>query len=331
MNYKFIGELNQMKDQKATVIIDLGNGEVKAKVRVGVKGQWKSVSFPSVVVKDFDGGFILDNKKVVVGIEARQLSCKSTGSSSSGKVNNSLFLLTKVLQESVGFENPLTIDVIFGCPSIKEYGEDIKAQLVGLHTVKVPKDINGLGKAISQSIRVVRAIPQLEGYQAHQMISKDAKIKYIVDIGNRTVLITGVNQNGGIASRDHRKQFDSCGVQSICSKLSKEEVLVKLPHAPRLANPDDVMDYLLDSKFTKDELTLVSNKIKPYLGACLEEAADWVAERFQKGDSVTLIGGGARLPGIVNLFKGSKVIKNSSWATVDGLLKVADTLIAGVK
>lgn len=315
------------------VVIDLGNGEVNAKVRVGNTNEWVETSFPSVVAEKFDGGFSINNKKVVVGEYATKLRCSLTGKSASGKVHNALPLLINVIKETVGFDNPLKVNVIFGCPSVKEYGEEIKAQLVGIHTVKIEGDPLSLTDDVIQRVQVVTVIPQLEGYQAHRMIpTKQGKNRYIVDIGNRTVLITGVNDKGSIISRDHRKQIDGCGVQSIAEKLSAREALTGLPHAPRIPNAKSVIDYLLDTKFSSNEVKIVSERINPYLGACLDEAAEWVAKRISSGDTVHLIGGGARLPGVADLFDPkAKVTKNSSWATVNGLCKIADELISRAK
>ena len=315
------------------VVIDLGNGEVNSKVKVGNTEKWIETSFPSVVAENFDGGFSVNNRKVVVGEYATKLRCSLTGKSATGKVDNALPLLVNVLKETVGFDNPLKVNVVFGCPSVKEYGDDIKAQLVGIHTVKIEGDPISLTDDISQRVQVATVVPQLEGYQAHRMIpAKSGKVRYIADIGNRTVILTAVNDKGGIVSRDHRKQIDGCGVQSIAQKVSESEGLVGLPHAPRIPSPQSVINYLLDTKFTANEQKAVEARINPFLGACLDEAADWVAERISSGDTVHLIGGGARIPGVADLFEPkAKVTKNSSWATVNGLCKIADELISRAK
>lgn len=330
---------NSMTEKRAygmnnvLVVIDLGNGEVKAKVRIGNSTSWEKVSFPSVVAENFDGGFTVDGRKVVVGDYASQLCCSHTGEDASGKVRNALPLLMQVLKQSVGFNNPLKVNVIFGCPSVKDYGSDIKAALQGRHKVFVEGDAVSLRDEIEQDVLVTIVVPQLEGYLAYRMIkAKPSQVRYIVDIGNRTVILTGVNDKGGIVSQDHRLQVDDCGVQSMSTKMSKNEALTKLPHVPRIPTPQAVINYLLDTEFSDEEAKEVFERIGPYVGDCLKRPVDWVSKRIGPKDSVTLIGGGARIPGVASLFpNNAKVLKDSSWATVNGLCTIADELIGRAK
>lgn len=313
--------------QNCLVVIDLGNGEVKAKIKQGNSPDWISSNFPSVIAENFPNGFTVNNRKVVVGAEATRLRCDSTGNSDTGKIDNALPLLMQVIKDTVGFDRPLNLNVVFSCPSVKEYGQEIKNQIQGIHTVTIEGDELNLIPELKQRVQVSTVVAQLEGHHAGRVLKGNGK-KVIIDIGNRTVIATCVNEKGGIVS-PFRQVFNNCGVQSIANKISGTDAALKnLPDAPMLPKPQTVIDYLMDTKFSKDGKAEVANRISPFLGACLDEVAKWANQATGAKGSIHLIGGGAKLPGVSNLFgTGTKTAKDCSWSTVDGLVELADDLI----
>ena len=175
---------------------------------------------------------------------AKAHPCSRTGERNDGKVINARALLLHALRQMIGFGNsPIHADVIFTSPSVKAYGPEIAKQLKGTHSVTIPADAEVIGSKPSRHhVTVHTAIPQLEGYQAFKHIQ--AKVKghaTIIDIGNRTILLTQVSETGRILKR--RASMKAASITwpngSPIAIPSRRE-LIKTP------SPQQVIDYLLD-------------------------------------------------------------------------------------
>mgnify|MGYP001034786605 CR=1 FL=1 len=308
---------------KATVLIDLGNGDVNAMCRMPGTEKWVTTQFPSHVTLTSDSnsdcltlatasGF----KNFLVGEQAQAHPCSRTGSSPEGKVINAHALLIHSLRQMIGFStDPIHADVIFTSPSVKAYGPQIAAQLTGRHPIGIPADAEVIGsRASNHSVSIHTAIPQLEGYQAFKHIQSKVKgHAYLIDIGNRTILLTQVSETGRILKR---RAFDACGVYNLAERIVYRDSLAPQLKTP---SPQSVIAYLLDQKPGK----AVIEQIAPDVAACVGEvlaAMDNASARF-------IIGGGAKLPGIEQTLK-AKAIKNPQWANLTALADAADQLLA---
>ena len=307
---------------RATVLLDLGNGEVKALSQLPGSDTWQRVKFPSHVAESptansdclrlvtSDGA-----KDYLVGEPAADIQCSQTGRTADGKAKNARALMLYAVKQLIGFDTtPLHIDVVFTSPSVKSYGPQIIQQLQKSHWVRVPADAEIIGSTeLEAVVNVHLAIPQLEGYQAFSHVQKKVKsAAFIIDIGSRTTLLTKVSEKGRILSRT---PFDACGVQSIAARIRDAEAF-----AAQLMTPStqDIIDFLLDRKHGVD----VESQIVPYILACVGEAIDQIGE----GSQVFIIGGGAKLPGIERLLNG-KAVKSPQWANLTALSQVAGELI----
>lgn len=308
---------------RATVLIDLGNGDVNAMCRMPGTQKWVTTQFPSHVTLTPESnsdcltlataqGF----KNFLVGSQAQAHPCSRTGSSAEGKVTNARALLIHALRQMIGFSTePIHADVIFTSPSVKAYGPQIAEHLTGKHSVGIPADAEVIeSRATTHSVTIHTAIPQLEGYQAFKHIQSKVKgHAYIIDIGNRTILLTQVSETGRILKR---RAFDACGVYNLAERIVYRDSL-----APRLKtpSPQSTINYLLDQAHGAD----VIEQIAPDVAACVGE----VLAAIDDDSARYIIGGGAKLPGIEQTLNG-KAIKNPQWANLTALADAAEQLLA---
>ena len=311
---------------KATVLIDLGNGEVNAMCRMPGTQKWVTTQFPSHVIQTPESnsdcltlvtaqGF----KNFLVGQQAKAYPCSRTGRSANGKVTNARALLIHALRQMIGFTaDPIHADVIFTSPSVKAYGPQIATQLTGKHSVTIPADAEVIGSvATKHSVTIHTAIPQLEGYQAFKHIQSKAKgHTTLIDIGNRTVLLTQVSETGRILKR---RAFDESGVYNIAERITYRDSLAPMLKTP---SPQQVIDYLLDQPHDEAIVEAIADDV----AACVGE----VLAAIENENNRYIIGGGAKLPGIEQTLK-AKAIKNPQWANLTALADAADQLLARVQ
>lgn len=308
---------------KAIVLIDLGNGDVNAMCRMPGAQKWVTTQFPSHVILTPESnsdcltlatasGF----KNFLVGEQAQAHPCSRTGSSPEGKVTNAHALLIHSLRQMIGFgADPIHADVIFTSPSVKAYGPQIAAQLTGRHPVHIPADAEVIGSRPSRhSVSIHTAIPQLEGYQAFKHIQSKVKgHAYLIDIGNRTILLTQVSETGRILKR---RAFDACGVYNLAERIVYRDSLAPQLKTP---SPQSAISYLLDQPHG----AAVIEQIAPDVAACVGE----VLAAIEDDSARFILGGGAKLPGIEQTLN-AKAIKNPQWANLTALADAADQLLA---
>lgn len=309
---------------KTLVVIDFGNGDVKAKMRPLGADEWLEVKFASSVALGSNPspeGFELGDAFYLVGEAASRVECRRTGDTERGKIQNALPLLLHALRESVGLEAPIVADVIFTCPSTKQYGTEINEAISGVHEITIPGDAIALIPEKQQTITIGKVVAQLEGHRALELVkNKIANKAVLVDIGNRTIIVSVVEPSGRITAR---KPFDSCGVQGIVSRVLLDEALAGFEGLKRCPNEADIMQFLLNGKSRKGDPR--ASAIATQVRACTQDVAQFI-EQTAPGLPVFLLGGGAALPGIGDVFSG-KVIPKAQWATVNGLCTVADQLL----
>lgn len=313
-------------------IIDLGNADIKLLFRTSDGDDWERRWFKSVVstsplVENHPARIMLGEQPYLIGAEATSVQCSRTGRTDSGKIENALPLTVFALLEAVGIEKPLSADLVFTCPSVKAYGDDITTKLRGSHQVTLPPDEAALVDERTQTIRIDSAIPQLEGYQAYRLVKNQCPNgAVLVDLGSRTILITVVDTHGRILNRYAE---DDCGCSRIIERIYQSECLVGLPGlTSRIPSVDQVTTYLLSADTKKALRKKQAEAISPHVLACVQNAQEFVR---QYGDKpVYLLGGGALLPGITDAFSNKQqkafVMEHPTWATIVGLSTVADRL-----
>ena len=312
---------------RALVLIDLGNGDVKALGKMNGTDKFVRCRFPSHVAivpnPNSDCLAVLTangSQPYLVGEPAAEIACSRTGQSADGKVKNARLLLFHALRQMFGTAEDIHADVIFTSPSVKSYGPAIVSQIIGRHPVEVPADAEVIGsKPKCFAVHIHSATPQLEGYQAFAAVRTKLKGEsaYLIDIGNRTVLVTQVSSSGRILNR---RPFDECGVYGIADRIVSRESLAAQLKTPR---PQQVIDYLLDQKHGPE----LAEQIAPDLSASLAEAITFIgddtSQRF-------ILGGGAKLPGIEQIV-GGKSLKNPQWANLEALAEVSGELLKEAK
>ena len=308
--------------RKSTVIIDFGNGDVKAFYRKPGTNEWELVKFPSLVAtlsEPQPGCFQVNDQFYLVGEDAKQATCLRTGASDRGKIDNALPLLVHALRCVVGEGLSVNTDLVFTSPSVKQYGAAITNAIKGRHEISTPADVLSMMSERHQVFTVGKVAAQLEGHRAIELIKDEVDSRaLLVDVGNRTIIATLVEKSGRIVSR---KPFDSCGVRGIASRIVAAESLAGVDGLKLTPSEDDVMAFLFSKKGHK-----AKDHIKPQIMACVSEVLHHIQESASHYP-VFLLGGGATLPGLPKLL-GGKVISDPQWATVNGLKAVADTLIA---
>ena len=308
---------------KALVLIDLGNGDVKALGKMNGTDKFVRCCFPShaalapsansdcLMIATAEGF-----KTYLVGQPAADIACSRTGQSAEGKVKNARLLLFHALRQMFGTTDDIHADVIFTSPSVKSYGPAIAAQLVGRHSVQIPTDTEVIGsRAQNFAVHIHSAIPQLEGYQAFAAVRSKLKGEsaYLIDVGNRTILVTQVSATGRILNR---RPFDNCGVYGIADRIVTRESLAAQLKTP---SPQQVIDFLLDGDCTEEVAAQIADDLIACTADALAFIGDSEAQRF-------ILGGGAKLPGIEQVLSG-KVIKHPQWANLEALAEVAEQLL----
>jgi hypothetical protein len=311
---------------RATVLIDLGNGEVNAMCRMPGTAKWITTQFPSHVTLTPDSNSdcltlatAAGLKNFLVGEYAKAHPCSRTGSSAEGKVTNARALLIHALRQLIGVSSEtIHADVIFTSPSVKAYGPQIVEQLLGKHLFNIPADAEVIGSyTTAHSVQIHSAIPQLEGYQAFKHIQSKVKgSAYLIDIGNRTILLTQVSETGRILKR---RAFDACGVYNLAERIVERDSLAPTLKTP---SPQRVIDYLLDEPHGAEVIA----RIAPDVAACVGE----VLEAIEDDSARYIMGGGAKLPGIEATLNG-KTVKNPQWANLTALADAAEQLLARVQ
>lgn len=322
-----IQNAGDVESSRLLTIIDLGNGDIKALVKLTATNQWARIVFPSVLreLPEYEtGSFALNDRFYMVGDEVTGPDCIRTGETARGKIDNALPLLAGVIRKAFPMQREITTDVIFTAPSVKQYGEPIKEMLSGSHTVRMPADDQLLTDEFSQTITVGTVSAQLEGYRAVELArqSMSGSRGVLFDIGNRTTIVTVFERNGKIVDR---KPFDNCGVRGMASRLVTSEALATADGLKLTPNEDDVIDFLFSNKARKAKGLYI-----PQLEICLRDAISFTAGYAADAD-VFLLGGGAGIPAIESVFpKGLKPKKldDPQWANVEGLKLIADKLIA---
>lgn len=306
---------------RTLVVVDLGNGLVKALIRSSGAKRFELVSFPSHVAETEQSnsdclrvytptGF----QSYLVGDRAAEVPLSHTGRDESGKAANAKLLVIHALRLAFGTDYQcLHCDVIFTSPSNKAYGSEISAQLQNVHPVTIPADAEVIGsEAQSYTINIHRAIPQLEGHYAFESLKLKGE-SWILDCGNRTLIATKVRENGGIIKRQY---FGGVGVRGLAERISARESLAT---EFKEHSPDNVIDFLLDAKHGKN----IEQAIAPDVSACTAETLAFI------GDDTAprhLIGGGAAVPGLPAALN-AKPAKNAQWVNIQSLANAADRIL----
>lgn len=313
-------------------LVDLGNADINILYRSSDAGScWQKVQFASVIstastIADHPARFTLNKTAYLVGGEAASVQCEHTGQTDSGKVANALPLTIYGFVQAVGLDGPLAADIVFTCPSTKAYGADISDRLLGQHTVTLPGDALALVEEQSATISIHSAKAQLEGHQAFRLVQRDCpQGAVLVDIGSRTIITTVVDNAGRIQAR---QALDDTGCGRIIEKIFQSECLVGMKGLnDRLPSADRVRDYLFNGQAKNGLVKQQAARIAEHVLACVQETLAYV-QQFDK--PVYLMGGGALIPGIINLFSNNgqtaAVLPDPTWATLNGLAKVADRL-----
>ena len=312
---------------RALVLIDLGNGDVKALGKMNGTDKFVRCRFPShvAIVPNANSDCLAvltanGSQPYLVGEPAAEIACSRTGQSADGKVKNARLLLFHALRQMFGTAEDIHADVIFTSPSVKSYGPAIVSQIIGRHPVEVPADAEVIGsKPQCFAVHIHSATPQLEGYQAFAAVRSKLKgdSAYLIDIGNRTVLVTQVSASGRILNR---RPFDECGVYGIADRIVSRESLAAQLKTPR---PQQVIDYLLDQKHGPELAEQITSDLSASLAEAIAFIGDDSAPRF-------ILGGGAKLPGIEQIV-GGKALKNPQWANLEALAEVSGELLKGAK
>ena len=311
---------------RALVTIDLGNGEVKAAVRMPGVGGWIPTKFDSTVrtAKESESGSIrlatADGFKFYsVGETGGTAEGDRTGRTKEGKVQNARALLINAVRQIIEPKHGATIhtDVIFTSPSNAAYRQRIIDELKGNHSVMVPADETDLdSQDLYFSLNVHNAFGQLEGLRAVHLFGDEFEGNaYLIDIGHRTALVTKVNGKGVVQDKT-RHLFDDRGVAFIAEEVARRELL----HSQMCFSSVDVIAAMFDRKQKK----VVQDAIAPVLA---ESLAEVLSSLTDSSIPRYVIGGGAGVPGIAKLL-GAKAVDNAQLASLYGLAEVADKIIA---
>ncbi|MEL7520009.1 MAG: hypothetical protein AAGJ80_00065 [Cyanobacteria bacterium J06553_1] len=303
---------------KTLVVIDLGNGQVQALIRLPGAAKFERVSFPSYVAEteqsNSDCLRIVSGKALkayLVGEHAAAVPMSHTGLDENGKAANAKLLVLHALRLAFGDEiKAIHCDVIFTSPSNKAYGSDISKQLQDVHPVTIPADAEVIGsEAKTYTVVIHRAIPLLEGHYAFTALKLKGDA-WILDVGNRTLIATKVSSKGRILKRDY---FGGCGVRGLAERITARE---SLSAQMKEHTPEKVIDFL----FSGED---VSEAIAADVSACIAETLAFIGD----DDSPRhLIGGGAGIPGMAGAL-GGKVAKNSQWINIQSLADASQQIL----
>jgi len=305
---------------RTLVVIDLGNGLVKALIKPPNAKSFTKVSFPSYVALTEQShsdciriyttaGF----KTFLVGEQAAQIPLSHTGRNESGKAANAKLLVIHALRLAFGSDfSSLHCDVIFTSPSNKAYGSEISTQLQNVHPVSIPADAEVIGsEAQSYNVEIHRAIPQLEGHYAFDLLKLKGD-SWLLDMGNRTLIATKVSRIGRIYKR---KYFGGVGVRGLAERICAREALAA---EFREHSPERVIDFLLDTKHGDD----IAQAIVPDVSACIAEALAFIDDDSKR----YLIGGGAAIPGLSAALNAT-CPRNAQWLNIEALAASADQIL----
>lgn len=311
---------------RALVTIDLGNGEVKAAVRMpGVSG-WIPAKFDSTVkvaAENAAGAIRLASPTgysfYSVGETGATSEGDRTGRTKEGKVLNARALLIHAVRQIIEPKHGATIhlDVIFTSPSNAAYRQRIVDELLGNHSVMVPRNETDLdAQDLYFSVNVHNAFGQLEGLRAGHVIADeiDGDI-YLIDMGHRTTLITRINSKVVLTEKE-RYLFDDRGVAFIASEIVRLDLLASL----MCFSSADVLALM----FGKEHKALVQSAVATVLDDVLP---DMLGSLKNPKLPRYAFGGGATVPGVAKLL-GAKPLKDAQWASLYGLAEVADKIIA---
>ena len=306
---------------RTLVVIDLGNGLVKALIKTPTVKRFTKVSFPSYVAETEQSNsdclriYTLEGfKTYLVGEKAAAIPMSHTGRNESGKAANAKLLVLHALRLAFGTSyQRLHCDVIFTSPSNKAYGSEISAQLQNVHPVTVPADAEVIGsEAQSYAVTIHRAIPQLEGHYAFDLLKLKSD-SWLIDFGNRTLIATKVGSNGRILAR---KYFGGVGVRGLAERICARESLAA---EFKEHSPERVIDFLLEEQ-RGDE---VAKAIALDVSACIAEALAFMGS---SNEQRYLIGGGANVPGLATALDAT-VAKNAQWLNIEALANAADQIL----
>lgn len=317
---------NSSPTARALVTIDLGNGEVKAAVRMPGTSGWISTKFDSTVrtAKENESGSIriatADGFKFYsVGETGATCESDRTGRTKEGKVQNARALLIHAVRQIIEPKHCATIhaDVIFTSPSNAAYRQRIIDELKGTHSVMLPADETDLdSQDLYFSISIHNAFGQLEGLRAIHLFGNELEGNaYLIDVGHRTTLVTKVNGKGVLQDKE-RHLFDDRGVAFIAEETNRRELLAE----QMCFSSVDVIAAMFDRKQKK----VVQGAIAPVLS---EVFADVLAAMPDDSLPRYVVGGGASLPGIAKLL-GATAVEKPQWASLYGLAAVSDKVIA---
>ena len=304
---------------KTLVVIDLGNGQVKALIKPYGAAKFWPVSFPSYVAKTeqshSDCLRILNAKALetyLVGDRAASIPLSHTGRDESGKAANAKLLLIHTLRLAFGTAQNIHCDVIFTSPSNKAYGSEISAQLTGVHPVTIPADSDVIGsEAQTFTVVVHRAIAQLEGHYAFNSL-RLKKDSWLIDCGNRTMIATKVAPSGRILKRQY---FGGAGVRGLAERITARESLAA---EFKEHTPEKVIGFIL----SKPPAT-VSDAIAADVSATTAEALAFIGD---DGAPRFLIGGGAGVPGLAEHLS-AKPAKNPQWINIQSLADISAQIL----
>lgn len=311
---------------RALITIDLGNGEVKAAVRMPGVGGWIPTKFDSTVrtAKENESGSIrlatADGFKFyAVGETNATSEGDRTGRTKEGKVTNARALLVKAVSKIIEPKHGATIhvDVIFTSPSNAAYRQRIIDELKGNHSVMVPADETDLdSQDLYFGLNVHNAFGQLEGLRAGHVIPDeiDGDI-YLIDMGHRTTLITRINSKVVLTEKE-RYLFDDRGVAFVADEIVRLDLLASL----MCFSAADVIAVMFSKEHRAVVQPAVATVLEGVLPGMLASLNDSKLPRYA-------FGGGATIPGVAKLL-GAKALKDAQWASLYGLAEVADKIIA---
>ena len=302
---------------KALLLLDLGNGQVKGRVRTADNGKFQDISFPSYVATPTRVGsrciqFKQGNHIVtrLVGEHAAAIPQSHTGKTANGKAENARALLFHALRSVVGDRAAIHINIIFTTPSSKEYGRSIAAEFEGVHPVTIPASPDVPGDRPQQFTVVVhKAVPVLEGH----LVCKSLNLKqdsWLLDVGNRTAIATKVTPSGEILKRTY---LGGVGVRGIAERLASTEALP-------IAEP--TAEKIIPVLFS-DGLNAAT--VRPAIDFCMAGVLGFIG-----GDSAPrfVLGGGALVPGVAEALD-AEPVKNPQWANIRAIEAIADSILGG--
>lgn len=318
------------RQTRLKLVIDLGNGDVKALGRSGSPHEevWQKTKFPSAIAQTMaNPDFVLNGQGFIVGKEARTQGGRKSGRTSSGKIENAPLLIAKALVELFDLsQSAYVVDVIFSCPSCKQYGSLIKDAIASLGERWRLEFVDNKGQQRTTTIYTRHLKDHLECYFAvYELAPKllGKKPVALIDIGDRTQINQEMRANMQIVSRS---VADDAGVRKLTKILRSQEVLANFDGVPLTPSDEDLMSVLFARKNAKNDALI--ELLTPYMQNAFSDAIAYANEQLAKGCAVYVIGGGAGLCGLRSLFPNKvKFPRSSQWSNVRGLANQWNALI----